>query len=103
MYESSKTPDWKVLHSSALSRACRKTNSTRIRIVWHGEKVNGANFPEVIPQECSPGLWRRRIQELLRFLLRPFQRFMGSVVHPFAGHDSCCYRVVGGRDGRSPV
>jgi hypothetical protein len=28
---------------------------------------------------------------------------MGSVVHPFAGHDSCCYRVVGGRDGRSPV
>jgi hypothetical protein len=56
MYESSKTPDWKVLHLSALSRACRKTNSTRIRIVWHGEKVNGANFPEVIPQECSPGL-----------------------------------------------
>jgi hypothetical protein len=37
---------------------CRKTNSTRIRIVWHGEKVNGANFPDVIPQECSPGVAR---------------------------------------------
>jgi hypothetical protein len=59
MYESSKTLDWRVLHWSAPSRDMqKKTNSTRIRIVWHGEKVNGANFPEVIPQECSPGVAR---------------------------------------------
>src|SRR6202041_1073225 len=63
MYESSKLPTGRYFIGLRRPVTCRKTNSTRIRIVWHGEKVNGANFPEVIPQECSPASVTEAINE----------------------------------------
>jgi len=63
MYESSKLPTGRYFIGLRRPVTCRKTNSTRIRIVWHGEKVNGANSPEVIPQECSPASVTEAINE----------------------------------------